>query len=100
MCITLVLCFLVIGAIYLMGNQAFVAEHKILRMMAYYTARAGIYHALEELRAGNTPVSSITLSHGDPSALVHLQANINTTALDANATICPNCTLINSTVNY
>ena len=35
----LVLCFLAMGAIYLMRNQAFVSEHRIRRLMGYYTAK-------------------------------------------------------------
>jgi len=56
--ITIVICLLALGGIYLMGNQAFVAEHKIRRMQAYYTAKSGIIKALEELRRGQ-PVSSV-----------------------------------------
>ncbi|HEC69314.1 MAG TPA: hypothetical protein ENI31_03390 [Candidatus Omnitrophica bacterium] len=61
--ITIVIALLAIGAIYLMGNQALVAEHKIRRIQAYYTAKAGVIHALEELRRGRNPDNtSITLN--------------------------------------
>ncbi|MFC1515064.1 hypothetical protein ACFL5X_04095 [Candidatus Omnitrophota bacterium] len=81
--ITIVLCFLAMAAIYLMGNQAFIAEHKTKRMMAYYTARSGLYHALEAVRAGNTTPGPVTLSHGNPASTVDLQANISVSPINA-----------------
>jgi len=60
----IIIALLSIGAIYLMGNQAFVAEHKIRRLRGYYTAKAGVIHALEELRKGRNPDNtSITLNN-------------------------------------
>jgi len=74
--IIIMIALLSIGAIYLMGNQAFVAEHKIRRLRAYYTAKAGLIHALEELRRGrnltNTSIrlngmnAAITVNPGGP----------------------------------
>ena len=82
--IALVLTFLAMTAIYLMRNQAFVSEYRIRRLMAYYTARAAMYHALEELRKGNTSPASITLNHGDPADPLRLTATIAVSAPDAN----------------
>jgi Tfp pilus assembly protein PilX len=64
----IVMCFLALAAIYLMGNQGFVAEHKIRRMQAYYTAQAGLVHAFEDIRQDgllNTNSLTIPQSSGD-----------------------------------
>lgn len=85
--IALVLCFLAMAAIYLMRNQAFVSEHRIRRLMGYYTAKAAMYHAIEELRNGNTSPASITLSQGDPADPLSMQADIVVGAPDGNTGI-------------
>lgn len=69
--ITIVICLLALGGIYLMGNQSFVAEHKIKRMQAYYTAKSGVIKALEELRRGqavNGTYVSLNQSSGNMTA--------------------------------
>ncbi len=72
--ITIVICLLALGGIYLMGNQAFVAEHKIRRMQAYYTAKSGVIEALEKLRRGQA-VNAVTLSQssGDMTADIKVE---------------------------
>ena len=50
--VVIMVTLLALGAGYLMGNQGMVTEKKITRMRAYYTAKAGMVHALEQLRRG------------------------------------------------
>jgi len=50
--IIIVMCILALGAVYVMGNQAYVAEHKIRRTQGFYTARAGFIHAYDRLVHG------------------------------------------------
>lgn len=53
--IILIVSVLAIASIYLMGGQAFVANKKVNRIRAYYTAKAGMVLALDELRRGTAP---------------------------------------------
>ena len=46
---------LIAGALLgLMTNQVRITEHQIRRIKAYYTAQAGLWHAMEERRRGST----------------------------------------------
>lgn len=87
--ITIIIALLAMGAIYLMGNQAFVAEHKIRRIRAYYTAKAGIIHALEELRKGHNPNNSSISLNG-------FQAKIRVNPISPY----PGCRTVSVTVDY
>ncbi len=87
--ITIMIALLAIGAIYLMGNQAFIAEHKIRRIQAYYTAKAGVIHALEELRKGRNP-------HNTSITLNNMQADITVTP----GSRYPGCKTVSVTVDY
>ena len=71
--IIIMVSLLSIAAINLMGNQARVAQHTSNRIEAYYTAKAGMYKALDMLRQGNT---NAVVSAADPN-LNNLVANIN-----------------------
>jgi Tfp pilus assembly protein PilX len=69
--IIIVMCFLALAGIYLMGNQGFVAEKKILRTQAFYTARSGMVHALEDLKQDgilNTTSISVDQAFGNLTA--------------------------------
>jgi len=63
----LIIIFIITGlaavVLYLMGNQAIIAEHKIKRSKAMYAARAGMISAMECLRRDNCPGCSPIASH-------------------------------------
>ncbi len=74
--IIIVMCLLALAAIYVMGNQSFVAEHKIRRTQSLYTARAGLVHAYEDVyQDGILDSNSITVtqSYGDMIADITLE---------------------------
>lgn len=50
--VTIVMCILALGVIYLAKNHAYIAEHKIKRMAGFYTVRSGMMHALNDFRDG------------------------------------------------
>lgn len=96
--LTIIVAILAIGAIYLMGNQAYVAEHKIRRILAYYTAKAGMVYALEDLRTTGTV---------DPSQIQLIQGSRNLTAVITTTSGCPTladdfsgCQTLSITVDY
>ncbi|MCD6539221.1 MAG: hypothetical protein J7K37_00745 [Candidatus Omnitrophica bacterium] len=87
--LVIIIALLSIGAIYLMGNQTFVAEHKIRRLRAYYTAKAALIHALEELRKGRNPDNtSIPLNK--------MQADIKVNPISPYS----GCKTVSATVDY
>jgi len=54
---------LIVGALLgLMYNQVRISEHQIRRIKAYYTAWAGLWHAMEEIRGGSLGPWAITLT--------------------------------------
>lgn len=86
--ILVVIAILSLVAIYLMTQQAYITEHKIRRMRAFYAAQAGIVHILEQLRKGETPATTITVD----GITVTIQRNIGSG---------PNNTdEVSATVNY
>ena len=48
--ILLMITTLALAAIYLMGNEARVSEHKVRRTIAYYLAQAALVYAFDNLR--------------------------------------------------
>ena len=85
--IAIMISLLALGAIYLMGNQALLSEHRLKRMKAYYTAKAGMVHALEELRSGNLNPGTVNLND--------MQADIVVGSPDST-----NCRPVTITVKY
>lgn len=81
-----------IGAIRIMGNEAMIVEHKIQRMRAFYTAKAGVTHALEVRRTGGDPNGTITLNGLDADIQVNSCAGGGCPATDLNEVVV--------TVNY
>lgn len=57
--VMLVMAVLVITVLYLMSNEGRITEHKIRRIRGFFAAQAGIVHALEQLRKGETPDDKI-----------------------------------------
>ena len=57
---------LALVALYLRTQEARIAEHKIKRIRGVFAARAGMIHALEEIRKGNNPngTAAITIGAG------------------------------------
>ncbi len=54
-----VLSLLALVALFVMTQEARVAEHKIKRIRAYYAAKAGIVHALDYIRRNDVSVVAI-----------------------------------------
>ncbi|RKY46304.1 MAG: hypothetical protein DRP81_01075 [Candidatus Omnitrophota bacterium] len=50
-----VLVILALVTVHIMIQQAYIAEHKIKRLRAFFIAKAGLVHALERLRNGDDP---------------------------------------------
>ena len=70
--ILIVVFTLALVALYLMTQEARIAEHKIRRMEALFAARAAMVHAIEELRSGNTnldPSWTVTMNRIGPGAV-------------------------------
>lgn len=63
--ITLVLAALAMLALYIMTNEARIAEHKIRRTRAFYAAQGGIIHAIERLRREGTTTTNQTAIAGN-----------------------------------
>jgi len=59
----------VLVSLYFMTQESRIAGHKIRRTRAFFAAKAGIIHALEELRKGNNPDGE-TLQIGDPATTI------------------------------
>ncbi len=53
--VMLTIVFLCLAVLYVMSQQARIAEHKIRRLRAYYAAMAGVVYAFDQLRQGNDP---------------------------------------------
>ena len=94
--VVIIICLLALGALYFMGNQAYVAEYKIRRMQAYYTAKSGIIDAVDSLNRGAFNVTTI---HGQEH---HLNQDWGTMVakIDTNGTALLNSTPINVKVDY
>lgn len=55
---------LALSALFLMTQESRIAEHKIKRIRAFFAAQAGIVQALDSLRQGVTPPSTIYIGSG------------------------------------
>ncbi|MFH1772541.1 MAG: hypothetical protein ABH872_06960 [Candidatus Omnitrophota bacterium] len=75
-------------ALYVMTQEARLAEHKIKRMRAFYAAQAGMIHAQERLRReNNTDVTAADISSAD--LLVGEGLNIRGYPIPVNITVGP-----------
>jgi Tfp pilus assembly protein PilX len=97
--IALVLAALALIALYVMTNEAHIAEHKIRRMRAMYAAQGAMVHALELLRTGGTSVANRNAIAG-----ANPDINIGGTNVDLTITPTPGNTpsdfTVNATVSY
>jgi len=79
--VVLVICALALAAIFLMTQESRIAEHKIKRNRAFFSAQAGMVLAWEQLRLGAwVPGSTYCLSNGTGPAL----SGCTATVTDAN----------------
>ena len=56
-----VLSLLALVALFVMTQEARVAEHKIKRIRAYYATKAGLVHAFEQLRRGHAQINGTSI---------------------------------------
>lgn len=100
--ILIMLSILAMAALRLMGNQGTLTESSVRRTAAYYTAKAGVVHALEACRTTGC-VSPDTVTLPQVTAAGTMTANINSqtvTASDSDANVCLGCERISVSVTY
>lgn len=102
--IMLVLLALAFGALYLMTQQARVAEHKIRRLRAFFAAQAGTIHTHELLRKGYPAEAThqVGAGIGQGYPLGGLTANISVTPVPpgTTGTVIDGTNRVDVTVNY
>ncbi len=63
--VVMVMCILALASMFLMTQESRIAEHKIKRNRAFYSAQAGMVLALDQLRLGAwVPGNTYCLSNG------------------------------------
>jgi len=101
--VMLIVIFLVLAVIYLMTQEAYVTEHKIKRMRAYYAAMAGVVYAQDKL-AYNSSYSGGSINIGGGTVgypLGGIPVNITVDNVISDPTSAVNGTSpIRVTVNY
>ena len=103
--VMVVLSALALIALYYMTNESRIAEHKIKRMRAIFTAQGGIVHAFERLRREGTAPAKLAQINQDKPALNGLTADIQVTKRGPNQNSpCPSTApsdfCVSSTVDY
>ncbi len=97
--ILLMITALALASIYLMGNEARIAEHKVKRTMAYYLARAAWVYAFDKLRNNIawSGESNFSFPAGENN---NLSADITVGDVNSTGTILDGTKKVTISVNY
>jgi len=97
--ILLMITALALASIYLMGNEARIAEHKVKRTMAYYLARAAWVYAFDKLRNNIawSGESNFSFPAGENN---NLSADITVGNVNSTGTILDGTKKVTISVNY
>ncbi|UCC95599.1 MAG: hypothetical protein JSW40_02320 [Candidatus Omnitrophota bacterium] len=88
--IMFVIVILAFAALALMTQESRIAERKIGRTRALFTAQGGMIHALERLRTEGTDAATLALINADDPIINGLEADITVMARGSDPQDCPN----------